>query len=541
MTQRAEPPDDGSPDLRDLAAILFRRKWLILLVAAAVVSLSIAYSYSRSPVYSASAGILVRPALTSLTSTTRPAELDSQTETSLATSVAVAALARQGMDSSEAPRQLLKRVTANMVTGTQFLTVSFSDADPETAQRGAQAFGDAYLQYRRDQAAGVVEQQATTIESQLQAVRTKIRAISARLRAVPPRSPERTSLQTTRNLLSSQYVALQNQLVALLSVTTDPGEVIDPPSTPPAPTAPRHAFDIAIGVLLGLGMGFAVALIMERRSNGVRSPTALEQTLRVPVLASIPRTARRGLERGLVVAQGKRTIMADSYRRLRTALLGLAEASNTKVILVTSAAGGEGKTSTVANLGVALAEIGKRVVLVSADLRRPGLERMFGNDHRPGLSHALGEGVPPFDPVRQTNIPNLWFVPRGAPSHHVEPVNLLQTDRMRALLNAWVEDADFVLVDSPPVLQESDPLVLARMVDGVLFVAAAGTSRWEDVALARDELDRTGEILAGVLIGVRVSRRDRRVWKRRGAAVRRTDVDRRSRSVKRPQVLRQEH
>ena len=137
--------------MRDLAAVLYRRRWLIAAVTIAMIGLSAFYTYTRTPVYTSSVGILVRPP-TSLTSIARPPDIDSQTETNLATSAAVASLASELMASPETDAALLKDVTANMVTGTQFLTITFSAADAAAAKQGAQAFGDAYLQYRRERA-----------------------------------------------------------------------------------------------------------------------------------------------------------------------------------------------------------------------------------------------------------------------------------------------------------------------------------------------------------------------------------------------------
>lgn len=540
MIRTTESHSEASPSVGDLAALLARRKWLILLVALPIIAASILYSYSRTPVYSASTGVFVRPALTSLTSAFRTTEPDAQTESSLATSVAVATLAKELMGSPRTPQQLLQQLSANMVTGTQFLTISFTDADPVTAQRGAKAFGEAYLQYRQSQAEGVIGQQTDAIRGQLEVTRSKLQAVSGRLRELPLNAPARPRYQSRRDVLSGSQLFLQNQLVTLLSITTDPGEVVDPATVPESPATPRHEFDIALGILLGLGLGLAAALIKERGSDVVRSSAELEEKLGIPVLGSIPKTKRLSGERALVVARGQRNVAADAYRRLRTGVLGIVSPSETKAILITSAVSGEGKTATVANLGAALAELGKRVILVSADLRSPGLQRIFSANHLAGLTQGLIQDLPAWEMVQDTGIPNLQFVPTGAQSNQ-EPVNLLQSDRMRELLAEWGADADFILLDSPPVLGVPDSLVLGRMVDGVLFLTDAETSRWDEVVLALDELERAGGVvLAGVLNGVSVSRRDRRAWRVRGMAAPSTVTDRRSRSVRRSRAVRQE-
>jgi capsular exopolysaccharide synthesis family protein len=518
MMRTTESRSQAPPSMGDFVALLLRRKWLILLVALPVIGLSILYSYSRTPVYSTSAGVFVRPALTSLTAAFRTTEPDAQTESSLATSVAVATLAKDLMGSSDTPQQLLKRVSANMVSGTQFLTISFMDPDPATAQQGARAFSDAYLQFRRTQAENVIQGQTQSINTQLESVRSKAQAISERLRTLPRGSPARIGFQSRYDVLSGNQLFLENQLVTLSSITTDPGEVVDPASEPTSPATPRHEFDIAIGIVLGLGLGFAVAMAKERSSDVVRSPAELEEKLGIPVVGSIPKTRRQSAERNLVVTGGDRSITADAYRRLRTSVLGVVAPTKAKTILVTSADGSEGKTATVANLGAALAELGRRVIVVSADLRRPGLQRILPGNHVVGLTQGLTDGVSASELLQETGIPNLRFVPTGAQSSQ-EPVNLLQSERMRELLTAWASVADFVLLDSPPVLGVPDSLVLGREVDGVLFLTDAETSRWDDVVMALDEVERAGGVLlAGVLNGVKISRRDRRTWKARGVA-----------------------
>ena len=237
-----------------------------------------------------------------------------------------------------------------------------------------------------------------------------------------------------------------------------------------------------------------------------------------PVLASIPKTKRRSRERiGLAVARGRRTPIADAYRRVRTSLLSTA-AAGTKTLLITSALSGEGKTTAVANLGVGLAEIGRRVIVISADLRRPALHRLFSSKSQFGLTRVLAGRVSPWKAIQKTSIPNLRFVSTGPLTSEVEPGNLLQGEHMLELLAECSSDADFVLVDSPAVLGVPDSLVLAPQVDGVILVADARRARWEDVSMARDEIERAGgTVIAGLLNRTEVSWRNRYTWGRVGA------------------------
>lgn len=541
MIRTSDARASAPPGMRDLVAILARRVWLVLLVAIPVMAASTVYSYTRTPLYAASTNILVRPALVSLTVGSRSPELDAQTESNLATSTAVATLAGETMGSSLTPQQLLKHVSANMVNGTQFLTISFSDADPEMAQQGATAFANAYLEYGRVQAQAVIEQQRAGIDAQLQGVRVRQQEIAARLLELPPDALARQGLQSRREVLAGTQLFLQNQLVTLLTVTSDPGEVVDPAVVPTAPRTPRHEFDIAVGVLLGLGLGVATALLAERGSDAVRTPGELEQRLAIPALGAIPRVRRLSADRSLVVAGGQRTLIADAFRRLRTGLLGIVRPTDV-TILVTSAVEGEGKTLTVANLAAALAEIGRRVIVVSADLRRPRLHEIFPSDDRPGLSRGLVEHTPAWELVQDTDVPNLRFVPSGVLPDGVEPVNLLQSDRMLQLLQTWSSQADVILLDSPAVLGVPDSLVLARSVDGVVFVADADADRWDDIVSARDELERAGgDLIATVLNGAKVSRRDRRRARRsRAIETRPSNITRLPRSAERPEAVRQE-
>ena len=168
--------------------------------------------------------------------------------------------------------------------------------------------------------------------------------------------------------------------------------------------------------------------------------------------------------------------LAESYRSIRTALL-LSSADNpVKTIAVTSAMPGEGKTVSVANLAVTLAQSGKTVLVVDADLRRPRQHRLFKVKNTFGLTTYLTDSVPVKDVVKSTEIPNLFLVNAGPVPPN--PAELLGSDKMTRFIRMMSEESDFVLFDLPPMLEISDALVLGAKVDGmVLVVHGDKTSR----------------------------------------------------------------
>jgi non-specific protein-tyrosine kinase len=518
VSRREESRLESSLDFRGLTAILRRRKWLISAIAIPVILLAGLYSYHREPVYSATSTLYVRPPLSPLTEITRPTDISAKTEMNVATSVAVANLARESLGPVAGVDSLLRHVSANMTEGTQVLSITFSAHTPSRAQQGAEAFANAYLTYRQQQSQALVQGHIDADTNQLQVIGSEIEKLSAQLQTLSQGSSERADVQSRLSLLTTQSLAVQSDLASLQTITTAPGEVIDPASVPTSPSSPRHVLDLAIGVIVGLLLGVGAALIKDRSSNAVRTPADLEDALAAPVLASIPKTRRRSREWiGLAVARGLRTPTADAYRRVRTSLLSTA-AAGTKTLLITSALSGEGKTTAVANLGVGLAEIGKRVIMIAADLRRPALHRLFSSKSQFGLTRVLTGSVLPWKAIQKTSIPNLRFVSTGALTSEVEPVNLLQRENMLELLAECSSESDFVLVDSPAVLGVPDTLVLAPQVDGVILVADARKARWEDVNMARDEIERAGgTVIASLLNRTEMSWRTRYARERIGA------------------------
>jgi capsular exopolysaccharide synthesis family protein len=199
----------------------------------------------------------------------------------------------------------------------------------------------------------------------------------------------------------------------------------------------------------------------------------------------------------LVPHELPRTQIAESYRSLRTAVL-LSSARELKVLAMTSAVAGEGKTATAANLAIVLAQLGRPVLIVDADLRKPRLHQVFRVSNQTGLVSVLTSGVNADDAVVATAVPNLWIGPSGPLSPN--PPELLSSDRMREWLRAVRLRFEYIIVDTPPALAGSDASIVGVLADGVVLTLRSGEVTREEARLSRDRLRDAGVRILGVVL-----------------------------------------
>ncbi len=309
--------------------------WVVLLAAL--------HSYTRVPTYAATADVLVRPTLVSPLDTNQIDEISMETESKLVTSASVADAAKKLMPTSLDGPDLLKRVAVVVPESTQILEISSSDPSPAVARAGAQAFANAYLEFKSNQAIHTLTQHVGTPRERISEYESPITDLNRRLAITPQGSPEWKTLTDSRSALETSRLALQNELVAISTVNVDPGQVIKPPERPTAPSSPKHQLDLAMGVFLGVfaGIGLAAA---ERLRDRVRAPTDLDRAIQAPVLGAIPRSfALRGRSAGLVTVEDPRGPAAETFRRLRTNLLAICRQQKAKTLLVSSANDGRGQ------------------------------------------------------------------------------------------------------------------------------------------------------------------------------------------------------
>jgi succinoglycan biosynthesis transport protein ExoP len=273
--------------------------------------------------------------------------------------------------------------------------------------------------------------------------------------------------------------------------------VVDPAYPPKKPDRPRIPLNLSLGLLLGISLGIGAAFLQEHLDNTFKSAEDIKRFLQLSALASVPAVASSNNHRGVLALYDRARLMADekngnkvipmwnriegngqnaalaeAFHELRTSVLLSTAKRPPSSLLVTSAQGGEGKTTVAANLAVSLAQLGERVLLIDADLRRPNLHNFFGLPNSAGLVNFL-TGDPDWRSLVIHPAPIGLGVLFSGPIPP-NPADLLSSDYMPALIREASKEYKFVVVDSPPLLNLADSRILATLVDGVILVVGGG-------------------------------------------------------------------
>lgn len=273
--------------------------------------------------------------------------------------------------------------------------------------------------------------------------------------------------------------------------------VVNPAVTPTETTNPSTLLLAAGGAVAGIVLAILIGLLREVTDTRVRTPEDVKRITELPILGGTVNdpTAPR---RPLALLNAARTPRAESYRSLRTNLRFVEFEEGARSIVVTSSIDGEGKSTTAANLALAVADLGQKVLLVDADLRRPRVDRMFGIDGGVGLSDVLIGAVPLQDAVQAFLTTNLELLPAGTIPPN--PNEQLQSRAMHDLVASLHDRYDLVVFDTPPLLAVSDAAVLSGLAGGVIVVSAAGRVRRAQLDNALAALDRVGGRVVGLVM-----------------------------------------
>jgi succinoglycan biosynthesis transport protein ExoP len=523
-----EPDLARSVELSDYLGIL-RRRWrlsvVILVLAATAAAL---WSWQRVPSYVATTSILVRPITSDqFGSQVRPDQLLNMTnEQEVVLSTPVAAKAVAALRARVTPEALLERVSVDVPAKSQILAIHFSDPVPRTAQRGADEVAKAYLEVRASGVRRQIKASVANLQREMQVLGEQRQAQNAILSGDSATPAQRQSAQALKDTLGQRITSLDQKIVDLQQLNASPGAIIQPAVLPTTRDSPNHKVDLGIGLAIGLVAGVAAALVRDRTDLRLRGYEDLAERLDRPVLAwvpPLPRWERSGVlgwrrrsDRSLITLQEPNGPIAEAYRTLRIRLARLSSQLDIKTVMVVSAGVGEGKSTTAANLAVVMAESGRSVLLVSADLRRPSIHELLALPNKSGLSNLLleandalldanGAEASPSDAEGAqlashtwSLTPNLWAIPSGPPPPH--PSSLMDSNAMRQFLKVRRDLYDIILFDCPPALVVADSLALAPLVDGILVVADAKKSSRLAVSQLGELLQQVGGTVVGSVL-----------------------------------------
>ena len=299
--------------------------------------------------------------------------------------------------------------------------------------------------------------------------------------------------------------------------------IIDPAQIPTNPAGPRRTLTILLAFLLSTAAAIGLAFFLEYLDNTIKTVEDVERYAKLPALGVIPAIAGStslkklpGRNEELLDGNGtalalsgasiatqlmtldNQSTVAEAYRALRTSVLLSSAGHPPKSILVTSGRPGEGKTTTAVNTAISLAQLGATVLIIDCDLRRPKVHKVFGITHTHGLSTYLSRDMDIDSLIHALPIPNLSLLPCGPTPPN--PAELISSEKMREMMTLLGTKFDHIIIDSPPLINVTDPVILSTMVDGVIMVVHAGKSTRDVIRRASQELTSVGAKVFGVVL-----------------------------------------
>lgn len=481
--------------------ILRRRMLVILLVMSVVVSAVALTGYFTKPVYEAATIVrimedlgvkdynVIRDSYGRLTSTygaiLQSSPILKETNERLGLSIPIG--------------ELREAITTELQPGTELMTISVANEDPQLAQALANQLAALLIEYVRDLNSGEgagsrqIEERLIALEAEIEADRQNLANLAADY-SVPEAQIDiiKSSIQfkedSYRNMLLLYHSTRLGEDLRAHSVM-----IVTPASAPISPANGYGLKEIGLGIVVGLFSGLALALFLENLDTRIYSTHQLEALTHLPVLGTVPRKTLTIKDLDDKIPSHYSSLL-DAYRLLANNLYMLKEQMPLQTIVISSAVAQEGKSTVAVNLSQVLAERGQTVFLIETDMRHPSLGKKLGvNGHgtAEGLSDLLSDpGVIDEYKLSQvlnlTEQPSLFFVEGGATV--ANPATLLASPRMNELLKYLGNQGQMTLIDTPPVLGMADVSVIASRVDGVMLVVAQGISRREEVLAAIKQL-----------------------------------------------------
>jgi capsular exopolysaccharide synthesis family protein len=478
---------------------VLRRRWLwIVLTPMILVGLSLYNDLRAEPVYSANVEMLLQsaPSENIFTPSAAPADPARAIQNELR-------IIRSRTITQAVAKAYGAPITARAAAGGEDDIIILSTSAPtgKEAARRANAYAETYQSARLDAiladlttAKKVVTQQIADFQKQVNDLNAPLEKLDEQIRNTPSDDPRYTSLVADRErqkeITDASRTEAQTQLndyqqrlqVLQLSerlTTTGGVQILNPAAVPSSPVSPTTIRNAIQALVIGLFLGVALAFLRDQLDDSLRTKADVERAVRdLPTLSLVPEYSGPRLgdrNAGLTTIDSPMSAAAEAYRGLRTSIQYASLDKPLKTIQITSASAGEGKSTTVANLAVAFAQAGMRVVVVGADLRKPAVHRMLQVQGGIGLTSVV-IGQLTLAEALQTSPLNANIDVLACGPLPPNPSELLNHDRTGRILRSLADQYEMVFIDCPPVLPVTDSLVISRHADATIMTVFANVT-----------------------------------------------------------------
>jgi non-specific protein-tyrosine kinase len=495
-------------ELRQYAILLWRWAWLIVLATALAAGAAYLTSSYQTPIYEASTSLLIDQAPSTQTSEYTSLLMDERLARTYAELITdrliLEETARRLVDGVDIGL-LDKSITVELVRETQLIGVSVEYPSAVMAAQITNTLVEVFIEQNSEFQASRFESSKLNLSDQLVKLDKQIEEKEAAIEALGTArtAEEKEELARLESLLSqdrSSYTALLQSYEELrLAEAQSASNVVQlaPATIPTSPIRPRILMNTLLAGVVGAMLALGVIFLIEYLDDTVKSTEEASQATGLPIIGFMAQVKDQG-EGIPYVSQEPRAPFAEAFRALRSNIQFAGVDRGIRTLLVTSVGPEEGKTTVAANLAVVMAQGGKSVVLLDADLRKPRIHRMMGIPNRLGLSDIfVRPSAELVGMIRKWDRENLYIVPSGKLPPN--PAELLASERMSQILDNFKGNYDFVIVDSPPVGVVTDPVVLSARMDATLLVIEPKKTKLAGAVQAVEQLNRAGANLIGLV------------------------------------------
>ena len=499
-------------ELRQYFDIVRKWFWLVLLSVSIAAGSSFMASRAATPLYTTKTTLMVGR----VTQNPDPSAMEINTGQQLAQTytqltrrepVLKGAIDALGLDMNW--EALAYRVRANVIPQTNLVEISVIDNDPYRAKLLADTIAQQLILQSPTTPDNLSQEQVAFTQLQLDELKAKIENAqqeSARLNQELDAANSARLIQDLQNQINVLDTKMNNWqytysqlLVSMQGGMVNALTVIEEATLPTKPFSPDIQKNVLLATVIGLILAVGGIFLIEYLDDTIKTPEELTRVTELPTMGTIARIDGQGYSDKLIALRMPLSPVVEAFRVLRTNLQFSSLDRPIKTLMITSPGPSEGKSVTLSNLAVVLAQSGLNVILVDADLRRPTQHKIFDISNRTGLTDVIVNPDPFLEErLQKTEIDKLRILPSGA--HPPNPAELLGSERMRETIKKLETCADIILIDSPPTLMFADAAILGTRVDGMLIVVDSGKTRRNDARKGAETLRRVKANLLGVVL-----------------------------------------